>query len=287
MAQTLSAWAETDFAKRVHHVYQAKERLAGTSTHRMGTFEMTKFPVFSSGTATKRTSSQVKLELMGLTHTRVACTLERYNASEMTDLWDQAEVPIDERDQLAKVIAGGLGRRRDQIRIDSFIAAKTAGTITKSVAASGIGGENTLNIERINKINRLFGDDEVDDEEIHFACHARDIEGALATVEISSHDYNTFSLLQNGGIRDRSVGWGMTWHKFGNRGAEGGLALAGTVRQGWAWAAPACGSAANPLKAFDISWLGDYGSWITSGFMNLGACVIDGLGVVEVLMDEA
>ena len=287
MGQFLSNWAVTDFGERVHHEYQAKERLRDTSMHRMGTFEQTKFPVMGQGTATKRTGTQIKLELMSVPHSRVTCSLEKYNASDMVDIWDQAEVPIDERNQLARVIAGGLGRRRDQIKIDAMIAAKTAGTITKSVAASGLGGENNLNIERINKINKLLGDDEVEDDVIHFAVHAANIEGALNTVEVGSKDFNSFQLLQNGGIKDRTIGWGMTWHKFGNRGVEGGLAVSANIRQGWAWATESLGTANTPLRSFDISWLGDYGSWITSGFMSLGACVIDGKGIVEVLMDES
>lgn len=287
MSKSLAASAVIDFVADVHHQFQARERLQGTTRMRPGiTGDQTRFPVLGRGTARERTAPQVKLELMNAPHSRVPCELADYNASDMTDIWDQAEVNFDEKRELAGVIAGGLGRRRDQILIDALIAAKTAGTVTKSVAATGLGGENTLNIERVLRAKRLLGQDEADEGNLHILVHVTDIEQALATTEFASKDYNTLMAIQSGEMRGKMF-HGFKWHVIGDRGPEGGLGLSTTTRQCWAWNERAIGRASGNLKEADISWLGDYGSWITSGFLKMGACVIDALGVVELLCDEA
>jgi len=286
MAKSLATNAVIDFVAEVHHQFQAREKLAGTTRERMNIVgDSCKFPVLGKGTARARTAPQVKLELMNAPHSRVTCSLSDYNASEMTDIWDQAEVNYDERRELAQVIAGGLGRRKDQIVIDALIAAKTAATITKSVAATGFGGENTLNIERVLEARRLLAVDEIDDD-LYFCCHATDVAQALETVEFASADYNTLRALNSGTLDDVSF-HGFKWKVLGDRSDEGGLALASTTRQCWAWAKNAVGRASGKMQDADISWLGDYGSWITSGFLKMGACVIDPLGCVEVLCNEA
>lgn len=287
MSKTLAASAVIDFVADVHHQFQGRERLEGTTRMRPGlNGEQTKFPVLGKGTARKRTAPQVKLELMNAPHSRVACELADYNASDMTDIWDQAEVNFEEKSELAGVIAGGLGRRRDQIKIDAMVAAKTAGTVTKQVAATGFGPENTLNLERILAAYELLAEDEADEGMLHILVHAKDVRQALSTTKVGSADWNSLRMVQNGTMKDE-VFAGFKWHVIGNRGAEGGLALAGTVRQCWAWNERAIGTGTGNLKEADISWLGDYGSWITSGFLKMGSCIIDGLGVVEMLCDEA
>lgn len=287
MAKTLSAASIIDFASKVKHSFQGRERLEGTTEERRGVVgESSKFPVMGKGAAKKRTAPQVKLELMNVTHSRVTATLEDFNASEMTDIFDQAEVNYDEKMQLAKTIARGIGRRKDQIKLDALIAGVTDGTVTKSVPATLVGGTDGLNLQRLLKAKALLGKDEADEGTLHFACHANNVEQALATTEFGSADFNSLRALMDGDMQKAKFG-GFIFHVLGDRGVEGGLGLSASIRQGFAWHEESTGIASANLQEFDISWLPDYASWICSGFLKSGGVVIDPLGVVEVLMDES
>lgn len=284
-AQTLPQWARTVFDTQVHHAFQGRQKLAGTCREKFNVQGKTaEFHRMGAGIARRRTAAAVKLEVMHAVHSKVTVTLYDWNASDFTDIFQAAEVAEDDVAELAEVIRNGLGRRKDQVIIDALIAAKTAGTITKSVAASGIGATNNLNVERILRAGRLLDDDEVDEDDRVMVVHARNLEAALLTEKVGSADYNTFRALAAGDLKTFA---GFRFVKLGNRAGEGGLAKADTVRQCWAWQKRAIAVAYGNVKATDISWLGDYGSWIVSGFLKIGAGVIDGAGCVEVLCDEA
>lgn len=286
MSKTLATSAVIDFEAAVHHENQGQAKLAGTCRERANVVgESVKFPVMGKGIARKRTAPQVKLELMNAAHSRVTCTLEDYNASDMTDIWDQAEVNFDEKTELAQVIAGGCGRREDQVKIDALKAAKVAGTITNSVAATGFGSTNNMNLERGIEAARLMNVKEVPEDGRHILVHANSIAAMLKITQVTSADYATMRALMTGEIQ---AFLGFIWHFIGDRAGEGGLAKAANIRQCWAWHKNCLGYATGKLdKIMDISWLGDYGAWITSKFMKLGAVVIDGTGCVEILCDES
>jgi len=283
MSKNISDAQVNDFVQRVHHLYQGEHLLKGVARTRDNVVGVdTRFPVMGRGTATLRTASQVKLQLMNVAHSRVTCTLAGYNASEMTDIWDQTLINYDEKNELAQVIAGGLGRRKDQIIIDALVAA----SLSKSVAATSVGDEVGLNIERILSGHKKLNLDEVPLGDRHYLCHATDVEQALSLTEFGSADFNSFRLLHTASVRQDQQAFGLTWHIIGDRG-EGGLPVtAGGVRKTYMWHKDALGVASASLIEGDISWLGDYGAWITSGFMKMGACLIDPTGAVEILCDE-
>ena len=285
MSKTLATSAVIDFDANVHHVYQGMALLDGSCRSRENVVgESIKFPVMGKGIARKRTAPQVKLELMNAAHSRVTCTLEDYNASDMTDIWDQAEVNFDEKNELAQVIAGGIGRREDQVRIDALKAAVVAGTVTNSVAATGFGATNNMNLERTIEASRLLNVAEVPQTGRHMLIHSNGLAAMLKITAVTSADYATFRALMTGEI---NTYLGFSWHIMGDRAGEGGLAVAASIRQCWAWHFNAIGFARGKLdRTMDISWLGDYGAWITSKFIKIGAVVIDGTGCVQILADE-
>ena len=121
MSQALSTVAAEQFDSEVKHAYQGMQTLRGCVTSRLG-IEGDKydFRLMGKGTATTRTGSSADVVPMGIAHSVKVATLVDYEAPEYTDIYDAATVNFDEVAQLAKTIAGAMGRRDDQSIIDAL-----------------------------------------------------------------------------------------------------------------------------------------------------------------------
>ena len=111
MATTLSPAFVTLFEAEVHQAYQSSAILRNVARMRTGVEGSTaKFPILAKGSASVRTPSTDVVPLNG-TFSSVTATLVDYVASEYSDIFNQAKINFDERQELAKLVGNAIGRR--------------------------------------------------------------------------------------------------------------------------------------------------------------------------------
>ncbi|NNJ74541.1 MAG: hypothetical protein HKP56_05220, partial [Anderseniella sp.] len=137
MSKHLSSSAIQQFDDEVKHAYQSGgQGLSETVRVRNNvTGDTYNFRKMGAGAATERGPSQSDVTPMDVSHTLVPCTLTNWIAAEYTDIFDAAEVNIDERSELASTIANAMKRRKDQMILDALAAATPAATVATGAAA--------------------------------------------------------------------------------------------------------------------------------------------------------
>tara|TARA_B000000441_G_C21455037_1_gene184160 strand:- start:63 stop:407 length:345 start_codon:yes stop_codon:yes gene_type:complete len=104
-----------------------------------------KFPKVGKGVAQVRTP-QTDIVPLNTDFSQVTATMTDYIAAEYSDIFNQAKVNFDERQELAQVVGKAIARREDQIIIDVMEAASPGSTIANTVVTSGSAGASDLNI---------------------------------------------------------------------------------------------------------------------------------------------
>ena len=282
MSKQLADAAVAQFDGEVKHAYQGMGMLRPTVRNRNGVVGSThRFPKMGKGTATPRIS-QTDVVPMNIAHTSATATLEDWNAPEYTDIFDQQKVNYSERQELATVIAGAIGRREDQLIIDAIDAASTTLTVSEN-----IGGSNTgLNTTKLRRAMRLFDDQAAPSGQRYFLGHAIGKEQLLGETEPTSGDFNTVRALVNGEITS-FVGFQFMWMVTRD---EGGLTLAANVRTNYAWHGGPMGSVGMATGInfnTEVNYIADKTSWLANGLFSAGAVTIDALGVAEISTYEA
>ncbi|MCP3672759.1 MAG: hypothetical protein GY814_20520, partial [Gammaproteobacteria bacterium] len=130
---------------------------------------------------------------MDINHEFAVATLQNWNAPEYTDIFDQAEVNFDEKNELAEAIAGALGRRFDQLVIDAFDASTP---LTTDIAEGG----TNLTVAKLIAAKVALVDQGVSDSDLFFVANANGLSGLLNDTKITSEDYATVKALVNGTI---------------------------------------------------------------------------------------
>lgn len=289
MSKNLSSVAMTQFDTEVKHAYQTMSAtLTGTTTERKGvTGSEYKFRKMGKGLATQRTAPSADAIPMNVDHSLVTCTLQDWDANEYTDIFNSAEVNFDEVKELGGTIAGALGRRDDQLKLDAM----AAGTYSATPAAgegglvtAAIGGADTnLNVAKLRAIKKLMDDREVPMEGRHIVVSPAGMSGLLSETQVTSADYNSVKALVQG---DLDTFLGFKFHVIGTR-SEGGLALgAGDVRTGYAWHESAIGYANGIDMSTTVDWIPTKKSWLSAGNLKANAVIRDNEGIVKYLADE-
>lgn len=290
MSKNLSSVAAVQFDTEVKHAYQTMSAtLAGTTTERKGVVGSEyKFRKMGKGQATKRTAPSADAVPMNVDHSLVTCTLEDWDANEYTDIFNSAEVNFDEVKELGGTIAGAIGRRDDQLKIDAmaagtFNATPVVGT-SGGLVGTEIGGAGTnLNVAKLRRIKKYMDDNEVPAEGRHITVSPSGLEGLLGETQVTSADYNSVKALVQG---DVDTFLGFKFHMIGIR-AEGGLPKAGAVRDGFAWHESAVGYANGIDMTTSIDWIPTKKSWLSAGNLKAAAVIRDIDGVVKYQATEA
>ena len=271
MSKNLSSAAMQQFDDDVKHAFQTAGSLRNTVTMRNGVVgDIYKFRKMGKGLANQK-ASQADVTPMDVTHSLINCTLQNWNAPEYTDIFDAAEVNFDEQTELAQTIAGALGRRLDQLIIDALAAeASPAGTI-----AHGSAG---MTLAKVITASKHLNDKGVPSGGRHFAITADGLEDLLNVSTVTSADYNTVRLLMAGELNS----WmGFEWHMIETR-AEGGLPLASSTYEGFAWHESAIGLAIGIDIKSEVNYIAQKTSWLANGVMKAGSVSRDGDGIVSV-----
>lgn len=281
MSKNLSAVASTQFDDMVKQAFQTAGKLRNYVTIRNNIVGDTyKFRSMGKGLATQRTAPSSDTIPMDIAHSLITCTLTNWDADEYTDIFDQKEVNFDEVNELATVISSALGRRLDQLIIDACIGAGSyAGTVGVEIGGASTG----MNMAKIRKAKRYMDENGVPMDGRIMTISAAGLESLLGETPVISSDYNSVKALVNGEL-DSFVGF--KFETIETR-AEGGLPIATTTRDGFAFHKDALGLAIGMDISTKIDWIAQKKSWLSAGQMKAGAVARDVLGIVKVQSTEA
>lgn len=220
---------------------------------------------------------------MDAEHTQQVATLQKWYAPEYTDYFSNEEAPFDERQELVNVIAGALGRRKDQIILDA-ISDATISYATANTVGVAIGGSNTnLNVEKIIDAGRILDDAGVPADDRYFIAHTSGKAALMNTTKATSSDYNSVQALVRAQINSF---YGFTFIWINTR-DEGGLPKAGNTRENYAFHKSAIGLAVGNDITAKTTWIDEKDAWLSNGKMRCGAVARDTDGLVLVETYEA
>ncbi len=281
MSKTLSSVAVTVFDEMVKQAYQTMGAtnggIADAVTQRNNVVGDTyKFRGMGKGLANQK-STAAEVTPMDIAHSFATAVLENWLAPEYTDIFDQAEVNFDEKQELAYTIAGALYRRREQLIIDSMDAA------TVAIVPDTIGTAN-LNVEKILRASKELNDAGVPmDKERHIATSASGLEAMLGETQVGSSDFSSVRALMTGEL---NFWMGFNWHIVEAR-VEGGLSIdGGLIRSSYAWHKEAVGIATALDITTEVNWIPHRTAWLANGIMKSGTAIREEAGVVRILHDE-
>lgn len=282
MSIELSNAAVTEFDDLVKHEYQARGRLRKLVTLRPNvTGDTYAFTRMGAGIANQK-ATQAEVTPMNVDHNRQIATLQRWLAPEYTDIFDNDEVNFSEMSELAQTIAKALGRREDQLLIDTMAAGTYSTTPPVGDADTGLDivtGAAGLTVEKLREINRRFQDLEIEDGEKFIAVTAKGLDDLLATTEVTSSDFNTIKALVQG---DLNTFLGMEFTVLGSR-LEGGLPLNGIDQAAFAWHKASIGYAVGNIDMMTkVDWVPTRTSWLTNGMLRSGSVIRENAGIIRV-----
>lgn len=272
MSVNLSPVAVTEFDSMVKHAFQNASLLRDTVTVRNNVVgDIYKFRAMGKGLANQKATS-ADVDPMDVAHSLITATLSNWNAPEYTDVFDQAEVNFDEKQELATTIAGALGRRLDQL----VIAAMDAATPT----AVGVTTTGLLASDLIDAKVQLVKNG-VGAGDLTVAINGTGLAGLLADEKATSADYQNIKALVNGEVNTFA---GFNVVVLEDR-AEGGLTIASDVVSAYAFDKSAIGLAIGMDMKTSIDYVPQKTSFLCNGMLKAGAAVRDVTGLVEIKYD--
>ena len=279
MSVSLSNAFVTLFDAEVKQAYQGKAMLVPAVRQRRGVEGSTvKFPKVGRGVATVRIP-QTDVTPLNVGFSSVTLTLADYNAAEYSDIFSQAKVNFDERQELVQVVAGAMGRRQDQMVLDALSASSTSLTV-----ANSIGGSNTnMNVAKLREAKRLLDKGNVPPDGRHIIIHANGLSNLLSETSVTSSDFNSVKALVQGDI---NTFLGFQFHVLGDR-SEGGLAIDGSLdRTCFAFHKDAVGYGEGIAMRTEINYIAEKTSWLVNEVFSAGAVAIDDEGIVKITCRE-
>ena len=284
MATTLSPAFVTLFEAEVHQAYQGSATLRNVARMRTGVEGSTaKFPILAKGSASVRTPSTDVVPL-NATFSSVTATLTDYVASEYSDIFNQAKINFDERQELAKLVGNAIGRREDQIIIDALIAGSAGTTVANTVVTSGSASASDLNVGKIIDAKKALDAKSVPAEGRHLIIHANSLASLLADERAVSSDFAQIQALTRGEVNQFL---NFTIHMIGDR-DEGGLPKDGSNdRTCLAFHQSAIGCAVGIPPKTEVNYIPEKTSFLVTAMYSAGAIVIDANGLVDITCRES
>lgn len=278
MAISVSNAFVTLFDAEVKQAYQAESVLRNTVRLRTGVEAAThKFPKIGKGVATVRVP-QTDVTPLNVTYSQVTVTLSDYIAAEYSDIFNQAKINFDERQELVQVVSKSIARRQDQLIIDALTNSSTSLTV-----ASSIGGANTnLNLDKLLAAKKQLDAKNVPPTDRFVVIHANNLASLLDETEVKSSDFNTVKALVAGQV-DTYLGF--KFITVGDR-DEGGLPLSSGDRKVYAFHKQAVGMAEGMGLTTRIDYIPEKTSYLVASMFSAGAVAIDAEGIVEITCDE-
>ena len=280
MSISLSNAFVTLFDAEVKQAYQGKAQLVGAVRARRGVEGSTvKFPKVGRGVATPRIA-QTDVTPLNVGFSQVTLTLADWNAAEYSDIFSQAKVNFDERQELVQVVATAMGRRQDQMILDALAASSTSLTVGNDIG----GTDSNLNVAKLREAKRLMDKNNVPMDNRHIVIHANGLSSLLSETAVTSSDFNTVKALVQGDINSFL---GFNFHVLGDR-SEGGLAIDGSLdRTCFAFHRDAVGYGEGIGMRTEINYIPEKTSWLVNEVFSAGAIAIDAEGIVSLTCRES
>lgn len=279
MSISLSNAFVTLFDAEVKQAYQGKAMLVPAVRQRRGVEGSTvKFPKVGKGVATIRVP-QSDVTPLNVGFSSVTLTLADYNAAEYSDIFSQAKVNFDERQELVQVVAGAMGRRQDQMILDALAASSTSLTVSNDIG----GSDSNMNITKLREAKRLLDKNNVPPDGRHIIIHANGLANLLSETSVTSSDFNSVKALVQGEL---NTYLGFTFHVLGDR-SEGGLAVDASLdRSCFAFHKDAVGYGEGIAMRTEINYIAEKTSWLVNEVFSAGAVAIDDEGIVKITCRE-
>jgi len=279
MSISLSNAFVTLFDAEVKQAYQGMAKLVPAVRQRRGVEGSTvKFPKVGKGVATIRVP-QTDVTPLNVAFSSVTLTLADYNAAEYSDIFSQAKVNFDERQELVQVVAGAMGRRQDQMILDALTASSTSLTVSNDIG----GTDSNMNITKLREAKRLMDKNNVPPDGRNIIIHANGLANLLSETSVTSSDFNSVKALVQGEL---NTYLGFTFHVLGDR-SEGGLAIDGSLdRSCFAFHKDAVGYGEGIAMRTEINYIAEKTSWLVNEVFSAGAVAIDDEGIVKITCRE-
>lgn len=280
MSISLSNAFVTLFDAEVKQAYQGKAQLVGAVRARRGVEGSTvKFPKVGKGVATLRVP-QTDVTPLNASFSQVTLTLADWNAAEYSDIFSQAKVNFDERQELVQLVASAMGRRQDQMILDALAASSTGLTVSNDIG----GSDTNMNVAKLREAKRLLDKTNVPMDNRHVVIHANGLASLLSETSVTSSDFNTVKALVQGDI---NTFLGFQFHVLGDR-SEGGLAIDGSNdRTCFAFHRDALGYGEGIGMRTEINYIPEKTSWLVNEVFSAGAIAIDAEGIVSITCRES
>ena len=271
MSKTLSSVAVTEFDSMVKHAYQGTGLLKPAVTIRNNVVGDTyKFRRMGKGLANQKSTSDL-VTPMNVAHEFKTATLTNWNAPEYTDIFDQADVNFDEKQELASTIAAAIGRRCDQLVIDALNGSTPD-------AADIVHGGVSLTMAKIIAAQVSLRGQNVQNSNLYAAVNAAGLGGLLNDEKATSSDYQTVKALVSGDVNSLA---GFQFIILGDR-TEGGLSVTANTVDSWFFQRDAVGLAIGIDMKTSVDWVPERTSYLCNGMLKAGSVVRDNGGLVKV-----
>lgn len=273
----------TLFDSEVKQAYQAQRALAGLVRERTNVEGSTvKFPKIGKGTASVRVP-QTDVVPLNVTYAQVTATMTDYIAAEYSDIFNQQRVNFNERQELVQVVSGAIGRRMDQVIIDSLIAASSTGTVANTIQNDGTTGSATdLNVGKLRAAKKILDAKNVPMEGRTIVLHANNLSALLGLTSVTSSDFNTVKALVTGEV-DTFLGFKFV--TIGDR-DEGGLPKASADRTVFAFHRDSVGMAIGLNQTSRVDYIAEKTSFLVASMFSAGSVAIDSEGIVKITCAE-
>ena len=207
-------------------------------------------------------------------YSQSSAVLQKYTAPTAVDSVQELTVNFDAKMENAMLVANALGRRSDQIIINSLAVSPG-----QTVAAGG----TNLTYTKYRQVIQFFDNNAVPLPERFWAMSASNFASLLADDHFVSTFYTQNRVLDKGFIRE-FLGINVI---IIPQMVEGGLPFAsGVIRETFAWHKQSTGMGIGHDFRTEINYLPRETSWLVNGIFSAGAITIDNLGIIQVNCDE-
>jgi len=206
-------------------------------------------------------------------YTQYSAVLQKYTAPTAVDSVQELTVNFDAKMENAMLVANALGRRSDQIIID------TMGT---NPGQTVVNGAVNMTYLKYRTVIEFFDNNAVPLPERFWAMSASNFAALLAVDQFVSTFYTQNRVLDKGFVREYL---GINIIVIPQM-VEGGLPLSASIRKTFAWHKQSTGMGIGHDFRTEINYLPRETSWLINGIFSAGAVTIDNLGVIEVDCDE-
>lgn len=207
-------------------------------------------------------------------YTQASATLQKYTAPTAVDSVQELTVNFDAKMENAMLVANALGRRSDQIIINS-LAVSPGQTI--------LNGGTNMNYVKYTQAIQFFDNNAVPLPERFAAMSASNFQSLLQEDQFVSTFYTQNRVLDKGFVRDYL---GVNVIIIPEM-QEGGLPfVTANIRKTFFWHKQSTGMGIGHDFRTEINYLPRETSWLVNGIFSAGAVTIDNLGIIEIDCDE-